>query len=177
MELIGNVGHVKSCFGAFRDSANLDARELYGLHRTYHRLENRFRCTRWCTGSANVPQAKKLFWMQPMELLDDEAQVEARFGPFEDIANLDTRYVQGLCGTYHQSRNNFRCTQRYSYSMRLKWKLILVRLKIVLILTQDRCTVCTEHTIGSEIVSHTPDETPRWRGSCGVSFRSIWRQC
>jgi hypothetical protein len=26
-----------------------------------------------------------------MELLDDEAQVEARFGPFEDSANLDAR--------------------------------------------------------------------------------------
>jgi hypothetical protein len=31
----------------------------------------------------------------------------------------------------------------------------------VLILTQDRCTVCTEHTIGSEIVLDAPDETPR----------------
>jgi hypothetical protein len=41
---------------------------------------------------AKVPQAKKLFWMHPMELLDDEAQVEARFGPFADCANLDTRY-------------------------------------------------------------------------------------
>jgi hypothetical protein len=28
----------------------------------------------------------------------------------------------------------------------------LVCLEIVLILTQDRCTVCTEHTIGIEIV-------------------------
>jgi hypothetical protein len=32
---------------------------------------------------------------------------------------------------------------------RLKWKLILVHLEIVLILTQDRCTVCAERTIGS----------------------------
>ena len=39
-----------------------------------------------------------------MELLGDEAHVEARFGPFGDSANLDI----------------------------------------------DRCTVCTEHTIGSE---------------------------
>jgi hypothetical protein len=49
-----------------------------------------------CTGSVNVPQAKKLFWMQPMELLDDEAQVEVCFGPFGDCANLDARYVHGL---------------------------------------------------------------------------------
>jgi hypothetical protein len=31
-----------------------------------------------------------------MELLDDKAQVEARFGPFGDSANLDGRYVHGL---------------------------------------------------------------------------------
>ena len=37
----------------------------------------------------NVPQAQKSFWMQLMELLDDEAQVEARFGPFGDCADLD----------------------------------------------------------------------------------------
>ena len=30
----------------------------------------------------------------------------------------------------------------------LKWKLVLVRLEIVLILTLDRCMVCVEHTIG-----------------------------
>ena len=31
--------------------------------------------------------------------------------------------------------------------MRLKQKLVLVRLDVVLILTQDRCTVCVERTI------------------------------
>ena len=41
-----------------------------------------------------------------------------------------------------------------------KWKLILVLSKIVLILTQDRCTVCVERTIGSEIVFDAPDGTP-----------------
>ena len=34
-------------------------------------------------------------------------------------------------------------------------------LDILLILTQDRCTVCVECTIGSEIVLDAPDETPR----------------
>jgi hypothetical protein len=61
--------------------------------------------------------------------------------------------------------------------MRLKWKLILVHLEIELILTQERCTVCTKHTIGSEIIMDAPDGTPRWCGSCGISFRSVWRQC
>jgi hypothetical protein len=37
----------------------------------------------------------------------------------------------------------------------------LVHLEIVLILMQDRCTVCAERTIGSEIVLDAPNETPR----------------
>jgi hypothetical protein len=39
----------------------------------------------------NVPQAQKLFWKHPMELLDDEAQVEACFSPFGYSANLVAR--------------------------------------------------------------------------------------
>jgi hypothetical protein len=31
----------------------------------------------------------------------------------------------------------------------------------VLILMQDRCTVCIKHTIGSDIVLDAPDGTPR----------------
>ena len=42
-----------------------------------------------------------------MELLDDEAQVEAHFGPFGDGANLDARSVHGLCRMYHRLRNHF----------------------------------------------------------------------
>jgi hypothetical protein len=63
-----------------------------------------------CIGSTNVPDTKKLFSMHPMELQDEEAQVEACFGPFEDSANLDTRYVHGLRRTYHRLKNRFRCT-------------------------------------------------------------------
>ena len=44
---------------------------------------------------------------------------------------------------------------------RLKWKLIFVCLEIVLILTQDRCTVCVKHAIGSEVILGAPDGTPR----------------
>jgi hypothetical protein len=36
-------------------------------------------------------------------------------------------------------------------------ELCSVRLEIVPILTQDRCTVCTERTIGSQIVFGAPD--------------------
>jgi hypothetical protein len=38
-------------------------------------------------------------------LLGDEAQLEARFGPFRDSANLDARSVHGLCRTYHRLKN------------------------------------------------------------------------
>jgi hypothetical protein len=56
VELLGDVGHVESHFGLFgdcinvspfRDSANLDTRSVHGLHLMYHRLKNRFGCTRW----------------------------------------------------------------------------------------------------------------------------------
>ena len=50
-----------------------------------------------------------------MVTLGDEAQVETRFDPFGDSANLDV----------------------------------------------DRCTVCAECTIGSEIILDAPDGTPR----------------
>ena len=42
-----------------------------------------------------------------MVLLGDEAQVEVRFGLFGDSANLDARYVHGLCQTYHRLRKSF----------------------------------------------------------------------
>jgi hypothetical protein len=39
----------------------------------------------------NLPYAWKSFWMNQMKLLGNEAQLEARFGPFRDSANLDAR--------------------------------------------------------------------------------------
>jgi hypothetical protein len=55
---------------------------------------------------------------------------------------------------------------------RLKWKLNLVRLKIVLILTQDRCMDCAERTIGSEIILDATDYLGHVEsrfGTCGDS--------
>ena len=40
---------------------------------------------------------------------------------------------------------------------KLNWKLVSVHLEIVLILTQDRYTVCTELTIESKIILDAPD--------------------
>jgi hypothetical protein len=44
---------------------------------------------------------------------------------------------------------------------RLKCRFGLVRLEIVVILTQDRCIVCAKHTIGLEIILDTLGGTPR----------------
>ena len=40
------------------------------------------------------------------------------------------------------------------------WNLVSICLEIVLVLVQDSCTVCTECTIGSEIVLDLLDGTP-----------------
>ena len=39
--------------------------------------------------------------------------------------------------------------------------LVSLNLEIVLILTQDRCPVCAERTVGSEIILEAPDGTAR----------------
>jgi hypothetical protein len=53
------------------DSANLDASR--------------------CTVCAKRTMGSKLFWTPAMVVLDDEAQLEARFSPFGDSADLDAR--------------------------------------------------------------------------------------
>ena len=59
--------------------------------------------------------------------------------------------------TYHRLRNHFGCTRWYFKVMRLKWKLDSVYLGIVLIMTQDRCTVCAERTIVTEVILDATD--------------------
>ena len=36
-----------------------------------------------------------------------------------------------------------------------------VRLEMVLVLVQDRCTVCAKRTTGADIILDAPDGTPR----------------
>jgi hypothetical protein len=45
--------------------------------------------------------------MDLMVLLGDEAQMEVRFGPFGDSANLDARWAHGLHRMYHRLENCF----------------------------------------------------------------------
>ena len=92
-----------------------------------------------------------------MVLLGDKAQVEAHFGPFGDSANPEARLVHALRQTYHRLRNSFGCTRRYSDVMWVKWILISVHFEIVLISTQDRCTICVERAIVSEVMLGAPD--------------------
>jgi hypothetical protein len=47
MELLGDVGHVESRFGPFKDSVSAGARWVHGLRPKYDRLKNHFGCTRW----------------------------------------------------------------------------------------------------------------------------------
>jgi hypothetical protein len=46
MEFLGDMGQVESCFGPFRYSVSVDARQVHGLRQTYHRLK-RFGRTQW----------------------------------------------------------------------------------------------------------------------------------
>ena len=62
---------------------------------------------------------------------------------------------------YHRLRNCFGRIRCYSKVTRLNWKLDLVCLEKVLIVTEDRCMVCAEHTIDSEIILDAPDGIPR----------------
>ena len=59
MVLLLDKAQLEAHFGPFADSANLDAWLVYGLRRTYHKLQ-------------------KLFWTHPMELLGDVGHVESR---------------------------------------------------------------------------------------------------
>jgi hypothetical protein len=52
--------------------------------------------------------------MHRMILLGDEAQMEARFGPFGDSVSFSARQVRSLRQMYHSVRNPFGRTEWYS---------------------------------------------------------------
>jgi hypothetical protein len=61
---------------------------------------------------------------------------------------------------YQWPGNHFGRNRLYSYMTSAKWKLVLVHLGILLILMQDRCMVCAEHTVGSKIILGATVGTP-----------------
>ena len=72
MVLLGEEAQVKARFYLFGDSANLDARQVHGLHGTYHILRNPF-------------------GRIPIELLDDVCHIESHFGLFVDSVCFGAR--------------------------------------------------------------------------------------
>jgi hypothetical protein len=87
MELLRDVGHVKSRFGPFGDSVNVSADKCMV-------------CAKHTIGSEIILDA-------PDGTLGDEAQVDARFILFGDSANLDARQVHDLRQTYHRLKSHF----------------------------------------------------------------------
>ena len=81
-----------------------------------------------------------------MVLLGVMSHVVAYFGPFGGRVSL---------------RNHFGRNRWYSNVTWVRWKLVLIRLEILLISAQDRCPVCAECTMGKEIDLGTPDGRPR----------------
>jgi hypothetical protein len=47
--LVSDMGHVEFPFSPFGDSVSVSARQVHGLHRTYHGHRNHFGRTRWDT--------------------------------------------------------------------------------------------------------------------------------
>jgi hypothetical protein len=71
MELLGDVAHVESHFGTFRDSVSVRARQVLGLRKTYDKLRNCFRRTRWYSYVMRVK------W----KLVSFDLEIGARFAP------------------------------------------------------------------------------------------------
>jgi hypothetical protein len=76
-----------------------------------------------------------------MVLLGDEVQLEVRFGPFRDSANLDARSVHGLRQMLHRLGNCF------THPLELLGGMGHVEchfgpVQVVLVSVQDGCTVC-----------------------------------
>jgi hypothetical protein len=69
--------------------------------------------------------------------------------------------VHGLCQTYRRLRKSFWTNPVVLLSDKAQQEACFGPFEIVLILTQDRCTVCAERYIGSKIVLDAPDGTPR----------------
>ena len=60
-----------------------------------------------CTVCAKRTKGLDIIFNVPMVLLGEEAQLEARFIPCGDSANLDARKVRGLRRKYHRIGDHF----------------------------------------------------------------------
>jgi hypothetical protein len=80
-----------------------------------------------------------------------------------------------MCRTYCRLKNHFRRIRWNSYVTWALWNFVSVHLEMLLVSVQDRCMVCTKHTIGSEIVLDAPDGTLSLQGSTGCMFQFVLR--
>jgi hypothetical protein len=91
-----------------------------------------------------------------MELLGDVGQVEGHLNSLGDGVNL------GKIGARIAANVPWAWKSFCAYSMELlgnvgQMELVSIRLDVLLISTQDRCTVCAKRTIGLEIYLDAPD--------------------
>ena len=114
-----------------------------------------------CTICAEHTTSLEIILTHPMELLGDEGHVESCFGPFGDSANLEARLVHRLRRTYLRLENCFGRTRWNSMVMWVMWNLTSFSLETVLVLVQDRCTLCAKRTRGLEIILDALDGTTR----------------
>ena len=96
-----------------------------------------------------------------MDLRRDVGHVKSRFCPFGESVSVECK----IGARFHVKRTIGSAmdlnTPDGTPRSRLRWKLDLVDLEIVLILTQDRCMVYAEPTLCLEVILDTPDRTPR----------------
>ena len=95
-----------------------------------------------------------------MELLCDVGLVEYRFGPFEDIVSVIAREVHGLRQTYHRLRKSFWMHLMVLLGDKAEVEAHFGPFGDSANLDADRCLVCAERTLGSEITLDAPNGTP-----------------
>jgi hypothetical protein len=94
-----------------------------------------------------------------MILLGDVGHVESPFFHLETVLVSD-KIGARFAPNVPSAQKSFWTHPLALVGDRFKWKPVSVHLVIVLILTQDWCTVCAEHTRGLEIILDAPDDIP-----------------
>ena len=95
-----------------------------------------------------------------MELLGDMGHVESHFFLFGDSVSIGARYVHGFALGIPYVQKSFWTHSMVPLGDEAQVEARFGLSDIVLILTQDRCTVCVERTNGLEIVLDATDGTP-----------------
>ena len=108
-----------------------------------------------------------------MELLGDLGHVESLFFPFGDSVSVGAWFALDLPQAQKSYWTHLMVPLGDEAQVQPRFGLS----DIVLILTQDRCTVCIECTTGSEIVLDAPDGLLGDVGHVESHFSPVWRLC